>query len=304
MAQHYLTGLEFSPAETESLIDLAIRAKQQPEAFATALKGHSFALLFEKPSLRTRVSFDVGITRLGGHAMYIDHKDERIGAREATQDYAKNLSVWVHGIVARVYQHHTLTALAQHASVPVINALCEQLHPCQALADFVTVKEAFGQIKGIKLGYVGDGNNVSHSLLILGAMLGADVTVATPLGRAPKAEWVAQAQALAAKHGGSVKLVSKPGELGKQDVLYTDTWLSMGCAGSMAELQPLFAPFQLNETLLVQSGAQYAMHCQPAHRDVEISGAVMDSKLCLALQQAENRLHAQNALLLKLLNKV
>lgn len=303
MALHYLNGLEFSPAETESLIDLAIRAKQQPEAFATALKGYSFALLFEKPSLRTRVSFDVGIAKLGGHAMYIDHKDERIGAREATEDYAKNLSVWVQGIVARVYQHATLKTLAAHASVPVINALCEQLHPCQALADFVTVKEAFGKIKGVKLGFVGDGNNVSHSLLVLGAMLGAQVTVATPVGRGPKAFWVEQAQALASQHGGSVRLINKISELGQQDVLYTDTWLSMGCAGSMAELQPLFAPFQLNETLLVQSGAQFAMHCQPAHRDVEISSAVMDSKLCLALPQAENRMHAQNALLLKLFNK-
>ncbi|NQD37432.1 ornithine carbamoyltransferase [Permianibacter sp. IMCC34836] len=303
MAMHYLTGLEFSPAETESLIDLAIRTKQQPEAFATALKGHSFALLFEKPSLRTRVSFEVGITRLGGHSLYIDHKDERIGVREATKDYAKNLSVWVQGIVARVYQHSTLTDLAQFASVPVVNALCEQLHPCQALADFVTIKEAFGQIKGIRLGYVGDGNNVSHSLLLLGAMLGAQVTVATPAGRGPKAQWVEQAQVLAAAHGGSIKLISKISEMGQQDVLYTDTWLSMGCAGTLAELQPQFAPFQLNETLLVQTGAQYAMHCQPAHRDLEISGAVMDSKLCLALPQAENRLHAQNALLLKLFNK-
>ncbi|MFN4289383.1 MAG: ornithine carbamoyltransferase [Permianibacter sp.] len=303
MAKHYLTGLEFSPAETESVIDLAIRVKQQPEAFASALKGHSFALLFEKPSLRTRVSFEVGITKLGGHAMYIDHKEERIGAREATKDYAQNLSVWVQGIVARVYQHDTLSTMAQYASVPVVNALCEQLHPCQALADFVTLKEAFGQIKGVKLGFVGDGNNVSHSLLVLGAMLGAQVTVATPSGRGPKIKWVEQAQALASHHGGSIKLVNKVSELGQQDALYTDTWLSMGCAGTLAELQPQFAPFQLNETLLVQSGAQYAMHCQPAHRDVEISGAVMDSKLCLALQQAENRMHAQNALLLKLFNK-
>ena len=220
----YLTGLELSPAQTESLIDLALLTKQQPEKFSTALAGKSIAMLFEKPSLRTRMSFEVGIHRLGGQAIYLDHKEERIGVRESIADYAKNFSQWVHGIVARVYQHDTLTSLAKHASVPVVNALCEKLHPCQALADYLSLKEAFGHLKGLRLAYVGDGNNVSHSLLLVGAMLGVHVTVLTPDKYPSKQFWLDKSSELAKTSGGSVRLIHKPMQLGQQDALYTDTW--------------------------------------------------------------------------------
>lgn len=302
MNKDYLTGLEFSPAQTESILDLALLSKQQPEKFNTALAGKSFVMLFEKPSLRTRMSFEVGIARLGGQAIYIDHKEERIGVRESIGDYAKNFSVWVHGIIARVFEHQTLTQLAVNARIPVINALCEKLHPCQALADYLSLKEVFGQVKGLRLAYVGDGNNVSHSLMLIGAMLGVHVTVLTPQKYPSKTEWLAVAEKLAQQSGGSVRMIHSPNQLGQQDALYTDTWVSMGESKSPAELERVLKPFQLNETLVAEAGASYVMHCQPAHRDVEITSALFDSNICLAMRQAENRLHAQNALLLNLFN--
>lgn len=302
---HYLKGLELSAGETAALIDLAIKVKNQPQQFSAALSGMSFALLFEKPSLRTRLSLEVGIHRLGGQPIYIDHKEDRIGARESTADYARNLSLWVHGIVARVYDHATLEALVADSKVPVVNSLCDQLHPCQALADMQTLKEKFGELKGLKLAYVGDGNNVCHSLMLLSAMLGVQLTVLTPNGHGPQQHWIDQAQALAAQTagGGSVRLVHKLAELGKQDVLYTDTWISMGVNADKNQVYKTFMPYQVNETMVETSGAHYVMHCQPAHRGLEISGALMDSPICLALPQAENRLHAQNALLLKIYNR-
>ncbi|QGX38492.1 ornithine carbamoyltransferase [Permianibacter aggregans] len=302
MQKDYLTGLEFSPAQTEGLLDLALLAKQQPEKFQHALSGKSIVMLFEKPSLRTRMSFEVGIQRLGGQAIYLDHKDERIGVRESIADYARNFSVWVHGIIARVFAHQTLTELAKNARVPVVNALCEKLHPCQALADYLSLKETYGNLKGLKLAYVGDGNNVSHSLLLVGAMLGVNVTVLTPQKYACKAEWLDKAQTLAAQTGATVRLIHQPNQLGQQDVLYTDTWVSMGESKSASELERVLKPYQLNETMVAETGAGHVMHCQPAHRDVEITSALFDSNICLAMRQAENRLHAQNALLLNLFN--
>ncbi len=302
--KHYLNGSEFSAAETEALLDHALRIKQSPDVFCSALKGYSIVGLFEKPSLRTRVSFEVGLHRLGAQAVYLDHQQERIGQREAIKDYAQNLSVWSHGIFARVFDHQTLIEMAHYARVPVVNALCQQYHPCQALADALTIKEIFGQVKDVRIAYVGDGNNVCHSLMLIVAALGGHISIATPTINAPQGAMVEQALALCKISHGSLTLVNAVEKLGPQDALYTDTWISMGSNANKDEVYQRLAPFQINEKLVEHTSASAVLHCQPAHRDIEISSAVMDAPYSYVLQQAENRLHAQNALWLKLLNKI
>jgi ornithine carbamoyltransferase len=302
--KHYLSGLEFSPAETEALLDHALRLKQSPQTFATALSGYSIVGLFEKPSLRTRVSFEVGLHRLGAQAVYLDHQQERIGQREAIKDYAQNLSVWTHGIFARVFNHQTLIDLAQYSKVPVVNALCQHYHPCQALADALTIKEIYGQVKDVRVAYVGDGNNVCHSLMLIVAALGGHISVATPASNAPQDAMIEQAKSLSKLSGGSVNVVNDTKKLTQQDVLYTDTWISMGSTANKDEVYQRLAPFQINAALVEQTQTSAVLHCQPAHRDVEISSELMDAPYSYVLQQAENRLHAQNALWLKLFNKI
>ena len=302
--KNYLNGAEFTPAETEALLDHALRIKQSPQTFANALGGYSIVGLFEKPSLRTRVSFEVGLHRLGAQAVYLDHQQERIGQREAINDYAQNLSVWTHGIFARVFEHQTLIELSRHAKVPVVNALCQQYHPCQALADALTIKEIFGQVKDVNIAYVGDGNNVCQSLMLIVAALGGHISIATPTLHAPQAAMVEQAITLAGVSGGSVSLVNDIQKLGAQDLLYTDTWISMGSTANKDEVYQRLMPFQINAALVEKTGATAVLHCQPAHRDVEISSDVIDAPYSYVLQQAENRLHAQNALWLKLFNKI
>ncbi len=302
--KHYLSGTELSAAETEAILDLAILLKQSPERFSQSLKGVSVVGLFEKPSLRTRVSFEVGLNRLGAQAIYLDHQQERIGQREAIKDYAQNLSVWTHGIFARVFDHQTLIDMSRFAKVPVVNALCQQYHPCQALADAQTIKEIFGQVKDVRVAYVGDGNNVCHSLMLIVAALGGHVTVATPTLHSPQGAMVEQAKTLAAISGGSVTMLSDIQKISSQDVLYTDTWISMGSTANKNDVYQRLAPFQINTALVEKTQATAVLHCQPAHRDVEISSDVIDAPYSYVLQQAENRLHAQNALWLKLLNKI
>ena len=301
MKQDLLSFANWTPEDTKALLDLAVTIKQNPAKYSQVLAGKSVAALFEKPSLRTRVSFDIGINKLGGHMVYLDVQGGKLAGREDNVDTAANLACWADAIVARVFSHSTLEDYAKAAKVPVINALCDKYHPCQGLADYLTMFEAFGKTEGMTMAYIGDGNNVTHSLLIVGALLGCNQVVVTPPGHEADPEIVAQAQDIAAKTG--VKIVQSndiDAAIGA-DVLYADTWLSMGDDTPLEAIKDKFMPYQVNEALMEKTGAQYVMHCQPAHRDLEITGSLIDSDKSLLMQEAENRMHAQNAILTKLL---
>ena len=234
--------------------------------------------------------------------VYLDVQGGKLAGREDNVDTAANLACWADAIVARVFSHSTLEDYAKAAKVPVINALCDKYHPCQGLADYLTMYEAFGKTEGLTMAYIGDGNNVTHSLLIVGTLLGCNQVVVTPPGHEADPEIVAQAQAIAAKTG--VKIVQSndiDAAIGA-DVLYADTWLSMGDDTPLEAIKDKFMPYQVNEALMEKTGAKYVMHCQPAHRDLEITGSLIDSEQSLLMQEAENRMHAQNAILTKLLS--
>jgi ornithine carbamoyltransferase len=260
-------------------------------------------MIFEKPSLRTRTTFEVGITSLGGFALYLEHTKPRLGEREAIKDIARNLERWVNGIVARTFIHESVLELAANASIPVINALTDLYHPCQALGDFLTLREKFGSLKGLKLAFVGDGNNVCHSLMIQGAKLGASVHVATPAGYEPKPEVLETAQALAAETGASIQAFHEPGEaVAEANVVYTDVWTSMGQEFAAHLRNQVFVPYRVTKRLMAQAdpGAIF-MHCLPAHRGQEVTDEVLDSPQSIVYDQAENRLHAQKALMILLM---
>lgn len=305
-----LSGAELSRAELEALFTLATACKESPETYAGALAGKSVALLFEKPSLRTRVSFEVGLHRLGGQAIFLDQQDSKIGAREAIKDYAKNLERWCHALVGRVDRHATLVALADHASVPVVNALCDQFHPCQALADFLTLRERLGSLQGARLAYVGDGNNVCHSLLLIGARLGVNMTVVSPPGHGPDPMVAQQACAIAALTGGWIDITTDLGAVRGADAVYTDAWTSMGTAETPERLAA-FEPYRVDSAVMAMAASgrpegapkPLFMHCLPAHRGQEVTDEVIDSDASVVYDQAENRMHAQCALLLMLLGK-
>lgn len=299
MNTHFLTGNELTQSQLLQLINTAIEQKSQPQKFTQSLAGKSIVTLFEKPSLRTRLSLDVGIQRLGGHCVYLDEQNGQLGQRESIADYAKNLSCWCDAIVARVNHHATLQELAKHASVPVINSLCDQFHPCQALADCLTLVEHYGDVSGKALSYWGDGNNVARSLALYGCLLGMHVTLVTPVEHGLSAADIDQ---LNQAGFGSVKQIHDPEACAQSDIVYTDTWVSMGQQQSLDEVKATFMPYQVNAALIKRLGANAVMHCQPAHRDYEITSEVMDSDDSLCLKQAENRLFAQNALLHLLLN--
>ncbi|MBN7819613.1 ornithine carbamoyltransferase [Bowmanella yangjiangensis] len=301
MKKDLLTFADWSKAELLSLLELAQQTKQNPSAYRKALDGKAVAALFEKPSLRTRVSFDIGINKLGGHMVYLDSQAGKLAGREDARDMGANLACWADAIVARVYSHHTLVQMAEASKVPVINALCDLYHPCQALADFLTIKEVLGEVEGCRLAYIGDGNNVSNSLLLMGAILGADVRVITPVGHEVKQEILDQASRLAQISGGKITASNELSAATGCQFLYTDTWLSMGDTTPLAQIKDKFQPYQLNNALMDSCGATYAMHCQPAHRDLEITSELVDGECSLLLQQAENRMHAQNAILISLL---
>jgi ornithine carbamoyltransferase len=298
-----LTFSHSEPQQIKQLLTLASTMKFSPNDFSRVLAGKSVVGLFEKPSLRTRVSLDIGINRLGGHFVYLDSASDQLSGREATGDMAMNLSGWANAIVARVNQHSTLQVLSQHAGIPVINALCDLFHPCQALADFQTMGEVFGALNGLSLVYLGDGNNVAHSLMNVGALLGVNVRVITPEGYSPQVEIVKQAQVLAQQTGCRIEVSHDPDGVNGADVLYTDTWQSMGNDTPLSLLEQYFKPYQLNQTLFEKSGAGHVMHCQPAHRGYEITDELFDSRHALIMQQSENRLYTQNAVLTTLINQ-
>lgn len=300
--RHLLTGLETDKEGYLSLLSLARKMKEGSEDFSTVLKGKSAALLFEKPSLRTRTTFELAMFRLGGHAVYLDLGKGELGGRESVADYACNLSRWTDCLVARVYRQDTLEKLAAAGSVPVVNALSDLYHPAQAMADYLTVLEHLGRVEKVKLAYLGEGNNVTHSLLIAGAILGADVTCFCPLNRGPDVQIFEKARSLAAVSGGSVAVTHDVSQLKNFDVLYTDTWVSMGDDTPLEKVRALYAPYQINQELVESSGAQIVMHCLPAHRGFEITDEVMDGSKSVVFDEAENRLYIHMALLAQLLN--
>lgn len=298
-----LTGTEWSPAQLRDFFRLAKEMKAHPDRYRTVLAGRVLTLIFEKPSLRTRMTFEVGIANLGGTSIFLDHTSTRLGEREPIRDIARNLERWVQGIVARVFKQKALEELARNANIPVINALSDRFHPCQALADFFTLEERFGALKGLKLAYVGDGNNMCHSLLTIGARVGADVRVATPEGYEPEEKIVAAASRVARETGGKIEILRSPEEaVAGVQAVYTDVWASMGQEAEAAERERAFADYQVDEALFSQAARDAVfLHCLPAHRGLEVTGGVIDSPRSIIYDQAENRLHVQKAVLHTLL---
>ena len=294
---------DLAPADLELILGLSERVKASPSAFARSLAGRQLALIFEKPSLRTRVAFEVGMTSLGGFAIHLDHQKPRLGERESIKDIARNLERWVDGIAARTFAHASVLELAEHASIPVINALTELNHPCQALSDFFTLREKIGSLEGLRLAYVGDGNNICHSLLVIGAKLGVSISVATPAGFEPKTKIVEEAKALARDNGSTVQILRDPLEaVAGAHAVYTDVWTSMGQEYASHLRTQVFAPYQVTEGLMAAADPSAVfMHCLPARRGQEVAASVIDSPRSIVYDQAENRLHVQKALLILLL---
>ncbi|MEO2151097.1 MAG: ornithine carbamoyltransferase [Thermococcus sp.] len=263
------------------------------------LEGKTLAMIFQKPSTRTRISFEVGIYQLGGYGLYLNANDLQLRRGETIADTARVLSRYVDGIMARVFDHKDVEDLAKYASVPVINGLSDFSHPCQALADYQTILEKKGRIQGLKIVYVGDGNNVAHSLMIAGTKLGANVVVATPEGFEPDEKVIKWAEQNAAESGGSFELLHDPVQAVKDaDVIYTDVWASMGQEAEAEERRKIFQPFQVNKELVKHAKPDYIfMHCLPAHRGEEVTDDVIDSPNSVVFDQAENRLHAQKAVM-------
>jgi ornithine carbamoyltransferase len=304
LTKDLLTGMEWSPAQVRELLHLAADVKAHPDRYRGALAGRFLALIFEKPSLRTRVTFEVGISSLGGASVFLDHTGSKLGQRESIPDVAKNLERWVQGIVARTFTQESIDALGENASIPVINALSDRYHPCQALSDFFTLEERFGGLRGLKLAYVGDGNNVCHSLLSIGARAGAHVRVATPAGYNPDPAVVSEAKRTARETRGKIEVCDSPEEaVAGAQAIYTDVWTSMGQEEELAAREAAFAGYQVNAALFAQAAPNAVfMHCLPAHRGSEVSKEVIDSPSSIVFDQAENRLHMQKAILLTLLN--
>ncbi len=294
---------DFSPQEITALLELALEIKARPRSFRNALDGKQIVLFFEKDSLRTRITFESGITSLGGTSFFVDQKSSRLGAREPLSDVAHNLERWVDGIVLRTFAHETVSKMAGYASIPVINALSDHEHPCQALADFLTLKEKFGDLSKVKLAYVGDGNNVAHSLLLAAASVGATIAVATPEGYEPDNSVVANALGIAAQTGSQIAVLHDPvAAVTGANAVYTDVWASMGQEAEAEERKKIFAPFQVNEQLFAHADSKAVfMHCLPAHRGDEVTSGVIDSSHSVVFDEAENRLNVQKAILVTLL---
>jgi ornithine carbamoyltransferase len=299
IAKDLLTGAEWSPADARDLLQRTAEIKVRPSRYATILRGKHLALIFEKPSLRTRVTFEVGIQNMGGNVVFLDHTQARLGERESIPDVARNLERWVQGIVARVYEQRVLDEMADSVSIPVVNALSDRFHPCQALADFFTLEEKFGSLRGFRLAYVGDGNNVCHSLIYLAARLGVHLRIATPANYAPASDVLGDGKRVAKETRARIELFTDPLEaVTNAQAVYTDSWTSMGFEAEEKVRRTTFKSFQVNRKLMDHAapGAVF-MHCLPAHRGMEVTDEVLDAPTSIVLDQSENRMYVQKAIL-------
>ncbi|GAC1414657.1 MAG: ornithine carbamoyltransferase [Acidobacteriaceae bacterium] len=289
--------------EMAAIMELAHAVKKYPADFRNALDAKQMVMFFEKASLRTRLTFEAAINTLGGNAIFVDQTQSPLGERESLADMAHNVERWMSVIVLRTYSHETITEMAACSRIPVINALSDLEHPCQAITDFFTLEERFGSLQGVRFTYVGDGNNVCHSLMLAGALLGVHVTVASPKGFQPKLDIIHKAIELAELTGGSITLTQDPVKaVTGADAVYTDVCTSMGFEHEATKRAPIFKPYQVNEALMAHAQADAVfMHCLPAHRNAEVTDAVLDGPQSVVFDQAENRMHAQKALLLMLL---
>jgi ornithine carbamoyltransferase len=292
---------DLSPGDVREIFDLTTAIKARPAMFGTALAGRQFVMMFEKPSLRTRVTFEVGINALGGHALFMECPGG-IESREKIADVARNLERWVQGIILRTFKHSTVTDMAANANVPVINALTEREHPCQALADYFTLLEKFGDVEKLKVAFVGDGNNVAHSLMLTAANLGGHFALATPKGYEPSREIVQAAKAIAARTGAVIEITNDArAAVSGADAIYTDVWASMGQECEAGQRSKVFRPYQVNSELMSLAAPHAVfMHCLPAHRGDEVTDEVLDSPQSVVYDEAENRLHVQNAIMVLL----
>src|SRR5271157_3050466 len=299
IAKDLLTGAEWSPADTRELLKRTADIKTRPSRFASVLRGKHIALIFEKPSLRTRVTFEVGIQSMGGDVVFLDHTQARLGERESIPDVARNLECWVQGIVARVYEQRVLEEMAASIKIPVVNALSDKFHPCQALADFFTLEEKFGSLKGLKIAYVGDGNNVCHSLMFLAARLGVNLRIATPANYAPAADVLADSKRVAKDNRARIELFTNPSDaVAGAQAVYTDSWTSMGFEAEEKVRRNVFKAYQVNRKLMEQAApGAFFMHCLPAHRGAEVTDEVLDGPTSIVLKQSENRMYVQKAIL-------
>ena len=294
----YISIHDLSTEDVAEVLDLAAEMKANTEKFRGAMEGKTLALLFEKPSLRTRVTFEVAMTKLSGASVYLAPADVGLGKRESTADIARNLERWIDVISARTFAHKTVTDLAEYAGVPVINALTDRLHPCQALADYLTLREHLGDLSGKRLAYIGDGNNVAHSLLLGGPKAGMDVTVVTPEGFEPLGEIMDLARMAAADAGTKVETTTSLDAVDGANAVYTDVWASMGQESEAEERSRIFKPYQVNGELMARAaeGALF-LHCLPAHRGEEVTDEVCDAPYSVIFDEAENRLWTQMAMI-------
>ncbi|HWX55063.1 MAG TPA: ornithine carbamoyltransferase [Verrucomicrobiae bacterium] len=297
---------DFSPEEIMVLFELAHVMKDRPANFRAALAGKQIVLFFEKASLRTRLTFETGMAGLGGTSVFVDQTQAPLGQREPLSDIAHNIERWVDAVVLRTFDHQTIVEMAQHSSIPVINALSDLEHPCQALADFFTLHEKFGDLREVHLAYIGDGNNMAHSLMLAAASVGSKIIVASPRSHAPRKEITSAALAIAARTGAEIIITDDPIAAVKgADAVYTDVWASMGQEAETEKRAKIFASYQVNEALFAHAGPEAIfMHCLPAHRGMEVAAEVIDSPRSVIFDQAENRMHVQKAILLSLLGGV
>ena len=301
--RNLISLLDFTPDELKRLISLAAEVKANPGRYHDALAGSTLFMYFEKPSLRTRVTFEAGMTQLGGHAIYYTANDGKIGVRESVEDVARNLERWVDGAMCRTFSHQLVEDLARFSSIPIINGLTDLLHPCQGLADYLTLQEVRSDLKGTRLTYLGDGNNVAHSLMYGGARLGVNVTVITPEGYEVDPDVLDAARAAADETGTTIESGTDPAMVEGSDAVYTDVWASMGQEAEAADRDAIFRPYQVNEALMERAGRDTVfMHCLPMHRGDEVTDGVADSPNSFVFQQAENRLHAQKAVMLAVMD--
>lgn len=305
MFEDFISIHDLSLYEFNQILELTEQIKAHPERFQNKLKNKILAMIFQKPSLRTRVTFEVGMLQLGGEAIYLSPSDIQMGTRETPYDVGKNLERWIDGIMIRTFAHQDVIDLAKASRIPIINALTDLLHPCQAMADFFTIKEKRRDLGNFKLTYLGDGNNVCHSLLLGAAKSGCSITIATPPGYEPNPEILKLAEEDGKETGSRHHLTDDPSEAVKEaDAVYTDVWASMGQEQEKDKRAKIFAPFQVNKELIAKAKSDaFFMHCLPAHRGEEVTDDVIDSSQSIVYDQAENRLHIQKAIMLLLLEK-